>query len=91
MKFSLAIAAATFALATAGIAAEWRVASATEFAAASVKVKAGDTIVWAAGRHADVAMRLRGQGEERHRLPCAETTGGAIFTGASQPKCAVRG
>ena len=85
MKFSLALAATTFALATAGVAEEWRVASASEFAAAAEKVKAGDTIVWAAGRHADVAMRLRGRGEEGAPITLrAETTGGAIFTGASQ-------
>ncbi len=75
----------TLTLTTAALAADWRVSSGAEFAAAAERVKAGDTIVWAAGRHADVVMRLRGRGEESAPLTVrAETTGGAIFTGASQ-------
>lgn len=67
------------------IAADWRVTSAAEFAEAAEKAKAGDAIVWAAGRYEDVPMRFRGKGEERAPITIrAGKTGSAIFTGASQ-------
>lgn len=62
---------------------EWRVASAEEFA--GVKPAPGDVIVWAAGRHADVVMRLKAAGSEQAPITLrAEKPGGAVFTGASQ-------
>ncbi len=85
MKLFLPIALAMIALTVASRAAELRVASGAEFAAAAERAKAGDTIVWAAGRHVDVVMRLRGRGEEGAPITIrAESTGGAIFTGTSQ-------
>ncbi len=58
-------------------------ASGAEFAAA--EVQAGDTIVWAAGRYADVTMRLKGQGTEAAPITVrAEKRDAVVFTGASQ-------
>jgi len=75
----------TCALAGQVFSAEWRVSTGAEFSAAAAAVKAGDTIVWAAGRYENVAMRLRGAGTEAAPITVrAEAVGGAIFTGASQ-------
>ncbi len=83
MNRLLPVALLTFACSV--FAAEMRVASGAEFTAAAERAKPGDTIVWAAGRYTDVAMRLRGKGEELAPITVrAETTGGAIFTGKSQ-------
>lgn len=85
MKILLPIALAALLFSAAGRAAEWRVTSGVEFAAAATQAKPGDAIVWAAGRYADVVMRWRGRGEERAPITVrAESPGGAIFTGASQ-------
>ncbi len=85
MKLFLPISFAVLAFAAMGRASEMRVASGTEFAAAAERAKPGDTIVWAAGRYTDVAMRLRGKSEESAPITVrAETTGGVIFTGKSQ-------
>ncbi len=66
-------------------AAERRVASAEEFHAAAKAATAGDTIVWADGRYENVVMRLRGMGRETAPIAIrAATTGGVVFTGASQ-------
>jgi poly(beta-D-mannuronate) lyase len=74
---------AVFVASAASPAREWRVASAAEFA--SVKASPADVIVWAAGRHADVVMRLKAEGTKAAPITVrAETPGGAVFTGASQ-------
>jgi len=66
-------------------AAERRVTSSEKFTSAAAEVKPGDTIVWAAGRYENVAMRLRGAGTEAAPITVrAETTGSVVFTGASQ-------
>ena len=65
------------------IAREWRVASASEFAAADAQP--GDAIVWAVGRYLDVTMRVKKQGAEAAPIIVrAEKMGSVIFTGASK-------
>lgn len=50
-----------------------------------MKADAGDVIVWAAGKYADVKMRLKVQGTQAAPITLrAETAGAVTFTGASQ-------